>query len=65
MSAAVSGVLHGKVIELDEPVPSLDGCRIRIVLEREVDIVPPEAWAVWATAGPQGPIEDDEDVDFP
>lgn len=62
MSAAVTGLLHGQVIELDETVPGLEGRRV--VVEAEDGLVPPEAWTAWVKSGPQGPIEED-DTGFP
>ena len=70
MSAAVSGVIHGKVIELDEPVPDLEGRRVRVVVEpvEEGAIDRAEqrrAWEKWVAHGPQGPIEDDGEPELP
>lgn len=70
MSAAVSGVIHGKVIELDEPVPDLEGRRVRVVVEPveegTIDRVEQRrAWDNWVAHGPQGPIEDDGEPEFP
>src|SRR5262245_54116772 len=70
MAAAVAGVVHGKLIELDEPVPGLEGRRVRVVVE-PVDEVAADraeqqrAWEEWAARGPQGPIEDDGEPELP
>jgi len=70
-SAAVTGILHGNTITLDGPVPPLDGQRVRIVIalmDEEVELAPGEqtkAWKEWITGGPQGPIEDDGEPEFP
>ena len=70
MAAAVSGVVHGNVIELDEAVPGLEGRRVRVVVE-PVDDAPEDraeqqrAWEAWAARGPQGPVEDDGEPELP
>jgi hypothetical protein len=61
------GIVHGKQVELEDPVPSLDGKRVRVrldVLQDEEVLSPPEqaeVWRAWIDSGPQGPIEDDAD----
>jgi hypothetical protein len=69
MSAAVSGVVHGKVIELDEPIPDLEGRRVRVVVEAveegAIDRAEQRAWDNWVAHGPQGPIEDDGEPELP
>jgi len=67
-----TGMLHGSTIELDTPVPPLEGRRVRVLLE---SVDPTEAelseenqaqlWQDWASRGPQGPIDEDAEVDFP
>jgi hypothetical protein len=69
-SAASTGVLHGNTITLDAPVPPLDGQRVRvlIVLADDVQLRPEqqaEAWRQWTADGPQGPIGDDGEPEFP
>lgn len=70
MTAAVAGVVHGNVIELDEPVPGLEGRRVRVLVE-PVDEATADraeqqrAWEAWAARGPQGPIEDDGEPELP
>jgi hypothetical protein len=69
--AAVTGVLHGKTITLDDPVPPLDGRRVRVFIapeDREIALAADEQarlWDDWAREGPQGPIEDDGEPEFP
>ncbi len=70
MVAAISGVVHGKVIELDEAVPALEGRRVRVVVEPfdEITTDPAElvrAWDAWAARAPDGPIEDDGEPELP
>ena len=70
-SAAVTGILHGNTITLDGPVPPLEGQRVRIVIalmDEEVELAPGEqakAWKQWIAGGPQGPIEEDGEPEFP
>jgi hypothetical protein len=57
MAVAISGVVRGKVIELDEAVPGLEGMRVRVIVEAfdEKGADPVEmqhAWVAWAAAGP-------------
>lgn len=65
---AVTGILRGTTITLDAPVPPLDGHRARVIVEpadEEADLSPVENAALlkeWAAHGPQGPIEDDDDL---
>ncbi len=74
MTNALTGFLHGTTITLDAPVPTLDGRRVRVVVEpvaveqvaEDRELSPAENTALlreWALRGPQGPI--DEDDDFP
>lgn len=73
MAAPLKGLVQGKTVVLDESVPPLDGKRVLVVLEpvdeeqsaeldRRQNL---EAWNAWAAAGPQGPIEDDDEPTFP
>lgn len=56
---------------MDGPVPPLEGQRVRIVIARmdeEVELASGEqamAWKKWIAGGPQGPIEDDGEPEFP
>ena len=71
--AAVMGTVHGKVIDLDDALPALDGKRVRVHVESEVDHEEPKLssddqkrlWAEWARLGPQGPLEVEGESDFP
>jgi hypothetical protein len=69
--AAVTGLLQGKTITLDAPVPPLDGQRVHVIitpaneaaeLSREEQA---RLWEEWVRRGPQGPIEDDDEPEFP
>lgn len=68
---ARSGVLEGTRITLDGPVPPLDGRRVRVVIAPEDDDRELSSddqsriWREWVERGPQGPIEDDGEQDFP
>jgi hypothetical protein len=64
MNAEVTGTVHGNTIALDEPVPPLEGCRVRVTLEplstAEVELTAEEQARLlreWAAKGPQGPLE--------
>jgi hypothetical protein len=68
--AAATGTLHGNTITLDEPVPVLEGKRVRLLIEPEDErLLSPqeqsESWALWVQRGPQGPIADDAEPEFP
>ena len=69
--AASTGVLHGITITLDSPVPPLEGRRVRVLLTPADDDVQlsaekqAETWNHWVARGPQGPIEDDQEPEFP
>ncbi len=72
MSVAIAGVLHGNVINLDEPAPQFDGKRLRVILEPYTDEelglgsdMQQQLWQEWAKGGPQGPIVDEGEPDFP
>jgi hypothetical protein len=71
MSSAATGILRGNTITLDSPVPPLEGQRVRVVIalaDEDVQIEPAEqakAWSQWIANGPQGPIEDDGEPEFP
>jgi hypothetical protein len=71
MSSAATGILHGNTITLDGPVPPLEGQRVRVVIalaDEDVQVAPAEqakAWSKWIAGGPQGPIEDDSEPEFP
>ena len=66
------GQVHGRTIELDVPLPSLDGRRVSLSiepLEGAAEAVAPaqtaELWHQWREHGPQGPIDDDGEPEFP
>jgi hypothetical protein len=72
MADSLTGKLSGRIITLDEAVPPLDGQRVRVVLqpieETEVELslaVQAEAWEAWVERGPQGPIDDEGNPEFP
>lgn len=62
--------MHGNTIELEHPIPEMDGQRVRVMLEaveeqklsaqRQSDL-----WRTWIEDGPQGPIEEGADTDIP
>jgi hypothetical protein len=67
MPRAVTGVLRGKTIALDEPVPRLEGQRVRVILEpvpsADSELRADEQSRLlreWAQRGPQGPLDADE-----
>ena len=65
----MTGVVHGNAVVLDDPVPPLEGRRVRVELEViDGDVAVSgetlrAAWQTWLTDGPQGPLDDD--ADFP
>lgn len=69
---ALRGLVHGNTITLEEGLPSLEGREVRILLEpvEDADLrlsAPEQARLLreWATHGPQGPIEDEGEAEFP
>jgi hypothetical protein len=67
MSAAVTGVVHGSTVTLDEPVPPLEGKRVRVTLvalrSEDVQVSAEEQRRLlreWAERGPQGPLDADD-----
>ncbi len=70
MSTTKTGLLYGKTIELESPVPELEGQRVRVVLEavdepRLSSEQQARLWQTWVASGPQGPIEDEADTELP
>jgi hypothetical protein len=72
MAASAKGQLRGNIITLDDPLPSLEGQRVRVVLEPaendEQKLSSEEQarlWSEWATNGDQGPINDEAEPEFP
>ncbi|MCK6556596.1 hypothetical protein L6Q96_18765 [Candidatus Binatia bacterium] len=69
MHAAVTGFVRGSTVTLDEPVPPLEGKRVRVTLEPlrseevEIELSAEEQHRMlgeWAVHGPQGPLDADE-----
>ena len=70
MATTRTGLEHGSTIELEGPVPELEGRRVRVVLEAfdEPRLSTEEqrtAWQAWAGARPAGTIDDGPDTEFP
>jgi hypothetical protein len=65
----LTGLVHGQTIELDERVPELEGKRVRVLVEpaedSEAGADRVTVWQEWVERGPQGPIEDDGNPEFP
>jgi hypothetical protein len=67
----LTGRVHGSTIDLDAvPSAPFEGKRVRVVLELVDDDVRlgaehGMAWNAWVTHGPDGPIEDDGEPEFP
>ena len=62
MMTTKTGLLRGATIELESPVPEMDGQRVRVVLEpveeqRLSAQQQREFWQAWVERGPEGPIE--------
>jgi hypothetical protein len=70
MATTKTGLVHGKTIELESPVPELEGKRVRVVLEAVEEVrlstdQQRELWQAWAMRGPQGPIDEGPDTEIP
>jgi hypothetical protein len=70
MATSKTGLVRGRIIELESAVPEMDGQRVRVVLEpveepRLSAEQQRELWQAWVERGPQGPIEDGPDTDIP
>jgi hypothetical protein len=72
MAETLMGKLQGKTITLEEPVPPLDGRRVRVLLEAvedsEVQLSDgeqEELWKAWTERGPQGPIDEAPAMELP
>jgi hypothetical protein len=68
----VAGTVSGTTIQLEEPVPGLEGRRVRVQLEvidePELQMSSEDqarAWASWVEHGPQGPLDDDDGAAWP
>jgi hypothetical protein len=66
MTYALTGILHGRTIELDQVEEALEGVRLRLVAEpleqAEVRLSKEEnarRLKEWAASGPQGPLDGD------
>jgi hypothetical protein len=70
VDAATTGLLQGKTITLDSPVPRLDGQRVHVIIapieeDAERSAAGQERlWGEWVRQGPQGSIEDEEEPEF-
>ena len=60
----LTGTVHGNTIDLDGPVPPLEGRRVRVILEplpiEEANLTSEEQERMlleWAAKGPQGPLD--------
>jgi hypothetical protein len=67
MRHALTGVLHGRTIELVEADVAFEGLRVRVILEKLIEDEPVPSKAEnarllneWATLGPQGPVDEDK-----
>lgn len=74
MSAMTSrqGTVHGNTITLDTAIPPLEGKRVLVLIEPlgggEKKLAPEtqsRLWQEWVEKGPQGPIEDEGEAEFP
>jgi hypothetical protein len=71
MTTSRQGIVHGNTIMLDDTVPPLEGRRVLVLIEplEEGEILDKTTqarlWKTWAESGPQGPIEDDGEAEFP
>jgi hypothetical protein len=66
----LTGLVKGRTIALDEGVPpELDGKRVRLIVEAadetNVAVEDEAVWHDWVERGPQGPIEDNGEPEFP
>ncbi len=68
MTNPIRGRVHGASIELDAPLPQLEGKRVLVLVEPDESASAREqqqAWDEWIRRGPEGPIEDDGEPEFP
>lgn len=70
MAAPLRGLVHGRTVVLDEAIPPLEGKRVHVVLEPvdepESSVASNlESWRQWVASGPQGPLEDEDEPEFP
>lgn len=68
MSQPLRGRVHGASIELEAPLPQLEGRRVLVLVEpEEPELAAGElrdAWEQWAERGAQGPVEDERELEF-
>lgn len=71
LPVSTEGTVNGQEIRLRQPIPGLEGQRVRVVIEalrdEDATVSPDEhesLWQAWVSGGPQGPIETDEET-FP
>jgi|HubBroStandDraft_1064217.scaffolds.fasta_scaffold1045856_1 hypothetical protein len=69
MTTPLRGLVHGSSIELEAPLPHLEGKRVLVLLEPdELPLAAEEqrrAWQEWAERAVQGPIGDEGEPEFP
>jgi hypothetical protein len=73
MTDLLTGWVHGNTITLESPIPPLEGKRVVLRIEESAEDpderlsaeVQARLWRDWAAAGPQGPIEDEGEPEFP
>lgn len=69
MPLPLRGRVHGAFIELDAPLPQLEGRRVLVLVEPEEPELGAgelrDAWEQWAECGAQGPVEDEQESEFP
>jgi hypothetical protein len=69
MSVPLRGRVRGSSIELDAPLPQLEGQRVLVLVEQDEAALSEQeqraAWAEWARSGEQGPIDDEGEPEFP
>ena len=70
MATSKIGVVRGATIELEGAIPEMDGQRVHVMLEavdepRLSAARQRELWQAWVDHGPQGPIDDGGDTEFP
>jgi hypothetical protein len=71
--ADLTGWVHGNTITLDEPVEPYDGMRVVVRIEKADDteevsipsVMQARLWQDWLASGPQGPIDDEGEPEFP
>jgi len=65
----ITGLVQWQTIALDERVPELEGKRVRVLVEPADDTSvggdQGTVWHEWVERGPQGPINDDGEPEFP